>query len=166
MSDEAVTFLSRSPDQTFRLGEMLGRRAGAGDFLALTGELGGGKTLFTQGLALGLGVPEEEYVTSPTFTILNIHRGRVTLYHYDLFRISGPGETVELGLEEQLFGDGVTVVEWAERLGSDMTGERLEINFEFAGERERTITMRGLGKSGLRLLAEAKNIIGGFGGDT
>jgi tRNA threonylcarbamoyladenosine biosynthesis protein TsaE len=163
--EATATFVSKSPEETFRLGRGLGEKVRAGDFLALTGELGGGKTLFTQGLARGLGVPEDEYVTSPTFTLLNIHRARLTLYHYDLFRLAGPSDALELGIDEPVFGEGVTVVEWADRLGPEMAPERLELDFELLGELKRSIAMRGLGARGRALIVEAEEIVRSFGGN-
>ena len=105
------------PDEaaTERLGEALGRLAAPGDVIALHGELGSGKTTLVRGLARGLGVPPDEPVVSPTFTLINEYvGGRLPLFHLDLYRVSG-GEQEGLGLDEYLYGDGVAAVEWAER---------------------------------------------------
>jgi tRNA threonylcarbamoyladenosine biosynthesis protein TsaE len=109
------TFISDSPEATETLGETWGREARAGWVLALSGDLGAGKTQLVRGVARGLGVPAR--VHSPTFTLLNLYEGgRLGLYHLDLYRLGGPGAVFGAGLEEYLFTrDGVVVVEWAER---------------------------------------------------
>ncbi len=102
-----------SAEQTHELGKTLGQSAQAGQILTLNGDLGVGKTVFTQGFAEGLGI--EEYVNSPTFTILQVYEdGRLPLYHFDVYRIGDPSEMDEIGYEEYFFGEGVCLVEWAE----------------------------------------------------
>jgi tRNA threonylcarbamoyladenosine biosynthesis protein TsaE len=115
------------PDEaaTERLGERLGRLARPGDVLALSGELGSGKTTLVRGLARGLDVPPEVPVVSPSFTLINEYPGRLPLYHLDLYRVEA-GEQEWLGLEEYLYGPAVVAVEWAERL-AEPPAERLEI---------------------------------------
>ena len=110
--------ISRSPQETRRLGAVLGEVLGPGDVVALEGDLGAGKTVFAQGMGSGLGVPDA--VTSPTFTLIHEYRGRAPFYHVDLYRLSGEAETGEaeagvIGLEEYLGGDGVAAVEWSQR---------------------------------------------------
>ncbi len=102
-----------SSEETFELGNRLGSKANAGEIYTLTGDLGTGKTVFAQGFARGLGVTE--YVNSPTFTILQIYEdGRLPMYHFDVYRIEEPEEMEEIGYEDYFFGDGVSLVEWAE----------------------------------------------------
>ena len=102
-----------SSEETFRLGEELGGKAAAGEIYALSGDLGTGKTVFAQGFAKGLGI--NEYVNSPTFTILQVYEdGRLPLYHFDVYRIEEPEEMEEIGFEDYFYGDGVTLIEWAE----------------------------------------------------
>ncbi|MBQ7481119.1 MAG: tRNA (adenosine(37)-N6)-threonylcarbamoyltransferase complex ATPase subunit type 1 TsaE [Lachnospiraceae bacterium] len=102
-----------SSEETFELGNRLGSKAKPGEIYTLTGDLGTGKTVFAQGFARGLGVTE--YVNSPTFTILQIYEdGRLPLYHFDVYRIEEPEEMEEIGYEDYFFGDGVSLVEWAE----------------------------------------------------
>ena len=101
------------PDETRAVGRTIGENAQAGDVFLLTGPLGAGKTCLAQGIAQGLGV--EGYVRSPTFVLMTRHQGRLTLHHLDLYRIGGPADAWDLGLDEQLAGDGVCVVEWADR---------------------------------------------------
>lgn len=102
-----------SSEETFRLGEELGGKAAEGEIYALSGDLGTGKTVFAQGFAKGLGI--NEYVNSPTFTILQVYEdGRLPLYHFDVYRIEEPEEMEEIGFEDYFYGDGVTLIEWAE----------------------------------------------------
>jgi tRNA threonylcarbamoyladenosine biosynthesis protein TsaE len=106
---------SRSPEDTLRLGRELAQKAQPGDVIALAGDLGAGKTVFTKGFAEGLGI--EEPVNSPTFTILQIYEeGRIPLYHFDVYRIEDAEEMVEVGLDEYLEGNGVCLIEWAGRI--------------------------------------------------
>ena len=101
-----------SPEETFEFGKKLGKQAKAGTVICLDGELGVGKTVFTQGFAAGLGI--EEPVNSPTFTILQIYEeGRLPLYHFDVYRIEEPEEMDEIGYEDYFYGDGVCLIEWA-----------------------------------------------------
>ena len=134
-----LTLQTAGPEQTRRLGALIGRQARAGDVFLLSGPLGAGKTCLTQGIAAGLGV--EGYVRSPTFVLMTRHRGRLTLHHLDLYRIGGPEEAWDLGLDEQLFGDGVCVIEWAERAESVLPPEALWVELDYApGEERRRLT--------------------------
>lgn len=117
-----------------------------GDVVLLVGELGSGKTRFIQGLAEGLGVRER--VLSPTFTLLRHYRGRLPLDHMDAYRLEGPHDLFELGIEEYLGGDGVLVVEWGDRVREFFTGDRLEVEMRFTEDDERrVITFRPYGIS-------------------
>ena len=106
---------SFGPGDTYSLGQRLGREAKKGDIFCLNGDLGVGKTVFTQGFAAGLGITEP--VNSPTFTILQqYHEGRLPLYHFDVYRIGDVSEMDEVGYEDCFYGDGVTLIEWPERI--------------------------------------------------
>ena len=132
----------RSPgaDFTQDLGRTIGEHASAGDVFLLTGPLGAGKTCLTQGIALGLGV--EGYVRSPTFVLMTRHQGRLTLHHVDLYRMGSPAEAWDLGLEDQLFGEGVCVVEWADRAAEIFPEDCLWIDLEYGSDPEtREITL-------------------------
>ena len=107
-----MIYTTRSADETYALGSRIGKTAKAGQIYALFGDLGAGKTVFTQGFAAGLGVKGP--VTSPTFTILQVYEdGRLPLYHFDVYRIEEPEEMDEIGYEDCFFGDGVSLIEWA-----------------------------------------------------
>lgn len=109
--------------------------------MALRGGLGAGKTTFTKGLAKGLGVPDE--VTSPTFTIISEYEGRVPLYHMDAYRLSGCDEFLELGVEDLLYGDGVCVIEWSERVAAAMPDDAAIVEIEANEDGSRRISLSG-----------------------
>lgn len=139
-------FDSPGEECSLLLGLRIGELLQAGDILALWGELASGKTLFTQGVARGLRVAPEERVTSPTFTLINEYRGRLYLCHLDLYRISDPDELDTLPWQESLFGNGVAVIEWPDRLGRLLPAERWDIEFSISGERNRKMVIRGRGR--------------------
>lgn len=118
-----------SAAETAAVGKSLGALLAAGDFIALFGELGSGKTCFSGGIAAGLGVDPAIPVTSPTYTLMNIYYGRLELYHFDLYRIGESADIIELGFEDYFYGSGVSLVEWAERLSSEIPGEYLGVSF-------------------------------------
>jgi len=139
MSAVAETLISHGPEETQAIGARLGARLGPGAVVACVGELGAGKTCFLQGLARGLGVTGE--VTSPTFVLVNQYRGRVTVYHLDAYRTGSLTELVELGLEEMLHGDGVTVIEWADKLLPLLPGRTIRVHISGLGDEPRTIVI-------------------------
>lgn len=134
-----ITIISRSVDETVRLGERLGQVLTAGSFVSLSGELGSGKTHFVRGVASGLGVEAAVPVTSPTFTLLNEYPGRIPLYHFDLYRLGGANDAVELGFDEYFHGGGASLVEWAERLGEELPCERLDVSLSYLDESTRRL---------------------------
>ena len=111
------------------MGRNIGENASAGDVFLLTGPLGAGKTCLTQGIALGLEI--EGYVRSPTFVLMTRHHGRLTLHHVDLYRMGSPAEAWDLGLDEQLFGEGVCVIEWADRAAEIFPEDCLWIDLDY-----------------------------------
>ncbi len=143
---------SLSLDETQAIGQKIGEIVVAGTLITLYGDLGSGKTSFVQGLARGLGVPAEVYVTSPTYTLINDYPGRCRLYHVDLYRIAGIEEAEDIGLYEIMDGDGVTAIEWADRIEKDLPCDRVRLEFETTGEDSRVITMQATGAEETRLL--------------
>ena len=136
--------VTRSPEKTQDLGRLLGASAMPGDLLLLSGPLGSGKTCLVQGVAFGLGV--EEYARSPSFVIVNRYRGRLELYHVDLYRLEDPREIIDLGLDEYLGGTGVCAVEWAERAAALFPEEHMWIELAYGeAESERRINLKARG---------------------
>lgn len=123
-----MTVDSMSIEDTYRLAGRMAHIVRPGDVLTLQGDLGAGKTTFTQGLAKSLGVTQ--FVNSPTFTLIKEYIGRIPLYHMDLYRLSGEEEAWDLGLDEYFHGDGVCVVEWPDRLGTTLPEDAIEIVIE------------------------------------
>lgn len=120
---------TRSPEETFQVGKSLGEKAFPGQVLTLTGDLGVGKTVFTQGLAKGLGI--EEPVNSPTFTIVQVYEeGRLPFYHFDVYRIGDVEEMDEVGFEEYVMGEGVSLIEWANLIEEILPERRTNILIE------------------------------------
>ena len=120
---------TNSPEETLTLGEEFGKKAEKGLIIALTGDLGGGKTLFSKGFAKGLGITEP--VSSPTFTIVKVYEGgRLPFYHFDVYRISDPDEMDEIGFDEFIFGDGASLIEWADLIDEIIPEEAVRITIE------------------------------------
>ena len=140
-----LTLATHGPEETLEVGKCLGRLLVSGDLVALVGDLGAGKTCLVQGIARGLDVPESSYVRSPTFVILNVHQGRCELNHLDLYRIHGPAELEDLGYREIFYGEGVTVIEWADKIEGLLPEAHLRVSLDFRNEEERVITLEGIG---------------------
>ena len=135
------TVISHSADETRAAGERLGARLDAGAVVACIGELGAGKTCFLQGLARGLGV--ESPVTSPTFVLINEYRGRVPIHHLDAYRTESLWEVLDLGIEELMHGDGVTVIEWADKLIPILPAHTITVTIDGLGDEPRRIVIEG-----------------------
>jgi tRNA threonylcarbamoyladenosine biosynthesis protein TsaE len=147
-----LKWTSKAADETQQLAEQIGRLASGGMVIALVGELGSGKTVFVQGLARGLQVPERYRVTSPSFTIVNEYPGRCRLVHIDLYRIEKRVDLQDLGLPDLLHGEGVAAVEWAERLQQDLPGEHLIVELKIIDDETRQILIRASGSKSKLLL--------------
>lgn len=117
--------ITNSQEQTLKVGERIGELLSEGDIVCLSGDLGVGKTIFVKGIAKGLNI--EEYITSPTFTIVNQHDGKHTLYHFDVYRINDTDELYEIGFEEYIYSEGISVIEWAELIDSILPDQKLWI---------------------------------------
>jgi tRNA threonylcarbamoyladenosine biosynthesis protein TsaE len=145
------------PDQTMRLGRLLGEILPPGFFVALVGSLGAGKTVLTKGLARGLGVEDDREVTSPSFVLVNEYRGRLPVYHLDLYRLESYAEVEGIGWDEFVSGPGVTLVEWADKVMEELPAERIDIHLQWVGEEQRRLIFSGKGGKGRCLVEEFKH---------
>jgi len=147
---------TRSVGETQKLGEIIGTAVTGGTVLALTGDLGSGKTAFVQGLARGLEVPDDYYITSPSYTLINEYPGRVPLFHVDLYRISNPMDMEDLGLYEILHNSGIVAIEWADRIERKLLPVSITIRFEITDDDTRKICITAYDLKNATLL---KNIL-------
>jgi tRNA threonylcarbamoyladenosine biosynthesis protein TsaE len=143
--------VTRSAEQTRRVGELLGPQLKPGDVVALTGDLGAGKTCLVQGVAHGLGVAEP--VTSPTFNILLVHRGRIPLYHFDLYRLEEENDLDDIGFYETVEGDGASMIEWGERFASALPPDHLTVTIRLEGDDSRYLEIEPRGERSRALAA-------------
>ncbi len=139
-------YTSHSPEETIHFGTQLGKRLFPGAVIALSGDLGSGKTCLVQGIARGLNVPEGLYVTSPTYTLVNEYHGRLTLFHIDVYRLEGSSDLEDIGFDEILAADGVTVIEWAEKILDILPQERLSILLAILDDQSRSLEITGYGQ--------------------
>ncbi|BCA80407.1 tRNA (adenosine(37)-N6)-threonylcarbamoyltransferase complex ATPase subunit type 1 TsaE [Desulfuromonas sp. AOP6] len=133
---------TESPAQTAELGFLLGRLLDRPLVILLSGDLGAGKTCFTQGVARGLDVNEAEPVTSPTYTLMNQYGGRLPLYHFDLYRLNQLDDLVDIDFDDYLHGDGIVVVEWADRF-TELDIDGLRVHIEHKDNDVRSLVFRG-----------------------
>jgi tRNA threonylcarbamoyladenosine biosynthesis protein TsaE len=131
--------VTTSSEETFLLGERMGNDLKKGDVVALKGDLGAGKTIIAKGIARGMGIIDD--ITSPTFTLMETYDGRIPLYHFDLYRVENETELDLLYFEEYWEGDGVSVIEWADRAGSRLPDTTIHVNIEYINEFSRRIVI-------------------------
>jgi tRNA threonylcarbamoyladenosine biosynthesis protein TsaE len=145
MAAKHLQITTHSVTETRKLGQTLGAGIHQAVIIALSGELGSGKTAFVQGLAKGLDVPEKYYITSPTFTLINEYPGRKPLFHVDLYRIEHAPELAEIGLDEILLEDAVIAIEWADKLSGETISSHLELRLRIISENTRQIDIFAYG---------------------
>ncbi|MBC8590043.1 tRNA (adenosine(37)-N6)-threonylcarbamoyltransferase complex ATPase subunit type 1 TsaE [Lachnospiraceae bacterium NSJ-29] len=144
-----------SLQETEEFGIRLGKLLKSGDILCLNGDLGAGKTTMTKSIGIGLDV--EEYITSPTFALINQYRGRIPVYHFDVYRLENVDELYDLGFDEYFFGNGVCIIEWAEKINKMIPKEKIVINIQKGNnENERILHIDGYGKSYEDIIKELK----------
>lgn len=147
--------ITRGPNGTRRVGEMIGRFLKKGDVIALFGGLGTGKTCFVQGLAKGIGV--KEWIRSPSFIIINEYMGRIPLYHIDLYRVEGMEELIGLGFQEYIYQDeGASVIEWAQKFIEILPKVYLRVEFSWVGKTSRRIDLIPNGEHFQRMIEDLK----------
>ena len=149
-----IEIISHSPEETQKFGVEMGRLALPGDVFLLVGDLGVGKTCLTQGIAWGLGI--KEYAVSPSFVVIRELHGRLPLYHIDFYRLDHREEIAELGLDDYLYGNGVSVVEWADKELSLLPKEHLLIEIDYLSDTERSFKLKPSGKRYRNIAAELK----------
>ncbi|MFH0847349.1 MAG: tRNA (adenosine(37)-N6)-threonylcarbamoyltransferase complex ATPase subunit type 1 TsaE [Chloroflexota bacterium] len=155
-SDE-LCLTSQSLEETRQIGRRLGELARAGDLFILTGKLGAGKTTLTQGIALGLGIKEN--VLSPTFVLIRELAGRLTLYHIDLYRLDRLEEIQGLGLDDYLYGNGVSVIEWGEKGAGFLPEVHLLIELSYTAENERSLRLKAYGERYRKIIRQLKAVL-------
>lgn len=153
-----LEIISHTDAETRALGQKIGSLVSHGLIVTLTGDLGSGKTCLVQGLARGLNVSEEYIVTSPSYTLINEYPGRLPLYHVDLYRIDNPVDLDEIGLFDIVERDGVTAIEWADRMQPGDLVEYVSIVFEILDDSLRKITLTAFGQPAVDLLKKLENI--------
>lgn len=148
-----VRIVLKGLKETEEFGEKLGSILKPGDIISLTGDLGAGKTTLTKSIGKGLGV--EDYITSPTFTLINEYKGRLNLYHFDVYRLEGPIDLYDLGFEEYIYSNGVSIIEWGDKIKEILPEERINIQIEKSVELdERIIYLYGEGERFKQLIKE------------
>jgi len=136
-----VHTITKSENETFSLAKKFSKKLRNGDVIALIGELGAGKSVFTRGLLYGCGITDK-YIASPTFTLINIYHGKKTVYHFDVYRLSDPQELYDLGYEEYFFGDGITIIEWADKIEDYLPKEHTKVEMKVISETGRYISIK------------------------
>jgi tRNA threonylcarbamoyladenosine biosynthesis protein TsaE len=149
---KSLEIVSNSAEQTRKIGLKLGKLAASGDVIFLVGPLGAGKTCLTQGIARGLGI--NEYTASPSFVLVREHRGKLPLYHIDLYRLDRIEEVAQLGLDDYLYGNGVCVVEWADKGLSVLPEEHLLIEMQIVSPMKRKLSFMPRGTRYLEMLSK------------
>jgi tRNA threonylcarbamoyladenosine biosynthesis protein TsaE len=153
LNTKSLEYVVDSDDETIRLGQKLGALLADGDVIALVGELGSGKTWFTKGLALGLGVNPQTVITSPSFAFVNEYQGRYTFFHMDIYRLESLAEFISAGLEEYLYdSESVVAMEWADRWPEILPGQSIKVELIIIDENLRKITVSGHHPRSLRIL--------------
>ena len=145
MREKKITFKSVSVGETITFGERLGRLLAPGDVIALVGELGAGKTTMVKGIVQGLGVTDRRAVKSPTFALVHRYEGRIPVYHFDAYRLENAQEMLDIGSDEMIYGDGVSIIEWADNVPECLPEEYLKVTLTAVSENERTIEVCGYG---------------------
>ena len=130
--------LSSSIRETINFGKELAKKLQVGDVICLTGDLGAGKTHFVKGVASYFDIKEED-VNSPTFTLINEYQGRIPIYHFDCYRLESEQEALEIGTEEYFYGDGISIVEWPQKIGNLIPKDAVWVTIKHIGETEREI---------------------------
>ena len=156
MANNNVKLTSHCREKTHNLGQKIGTLIKAPVIIALTGDLGSGKTTFVQGLARGLEVSENYYITSPTFTLVNEYPGRFRLFHVDLYRLDNDFDPDDIGLYDILASDAVVAIEWAEKLCENLLSNHLALSFDIIDDQTRKVSLSAYGHDAVVLIKALK----------
>jgi tRNA threonylcarbamoyladenosine biosynthesis protein TsaE len=158
LKEECAIYHTSSAGETVDLGRQLGGFLKKGDVISLAGELGSGKTWFTKGVGLGLGIARNMIITSPSFSLVNEYEGRYTLFHLDAYRLESLADFLAAGLDEYFYQDGVVVMEWADLWPEILPEHRLKVEFVITDECSRKITMSGYDPRAVEILKKMKKV--------
>ena len=136
--------MTKSVEETMLAGEKLAKKLKPGDVVALYGNLGSGKTTFTKGIGKGLGVKKPAHINSPTFVLIKEYEGKMSLYHLDLYRLGDLKEIENLAIEEYIYGNGITVIEWAEKIKCILPEKHISVKFKVKGDNKREVIIEDL----------------------
>jgi tRNA threonylcarbamoyladenosine biosynthesis protein TsaE len=150
-----VEMISPTPQKTERIGSVLGKMLEGGEIIALSGELGSGKTTLVRGIAQGMGFNRDE-IASPSFTLINEYEGPLPLFHIDLYRLDGETDLYEIGYEEYIGGNGAVVIEWADKVPQAVPKECLWITLKYLDDKRREIVMWAKGEKYDKLIEELR----------
>lgn len=157
----SIKIISCSNNETFNLGKVLGSLLSGGDMVALVGDLGSGKTWFTKGIAVGLGVDPGVVITSPSFALVNEYEGRLIFYHMDLYRLDDVSDIVMSGLYEYLYEEAVVIMEWADRWPEILPEYRVKVEMSIINEFQRDITLSGIHPRSIEIVENIKQEVNG-----
>lgn len=154
-----ISLISRSEADTIRFGKILGSLLKKGDIVAITGPLGSGKTYLVKGIALGLGIKDSRVVTSPTFTLINEYCEGIPIYHFDAYRLKNADEMYDLGCDEIFWGDGVTIIEWADKIKECLPDYIIKVDILIDGDFNRCIKIYASGKEMDVIVNQLKDLL-------
>lgn len=156
VEEKEFIFKSMGVEQTIRLGNLLGALLAPGDVIALIGELGAGKTTLVKGIAQGLGVADKRAVKSPTFSLIHRYEGRIPIYHFDVYRLKDTQEMFDIGSDEVLYGTGVAIIEWADKVLPCLPPNYMQTTLTIVSNHERSIKITHLGDRYDKLIRDIK----------
>ncbi|MFP4661578.1 MAG: tRNA (adenosine(37)-N6)-threonylcarbamoyltransferase complex ATPase subunit type 1 TsaE [Halanaerobiales bacterium] len=155
--DEILYITTNSENETYKIGQYIGSTVEPGQIILLSGRLGAGKTIMTQGICDGLGV--EEDVTSPTYNLINEYEGDLTVYHIDLYRLENEEDLYDLGIEDYLESDGITIIEWPDLVYDLLPPDFIYIKIEVEAKEHREISFEGEGEKGMNLIERLEDYV-------
>ena len=156
VTDDSVRIETGEVEQTIELGNLIGSLLKAGDVVALMGQLGAGKTYLTKGIAEGQGVKDRKEVTSPSYVLIKQYMGRIPIYHFDAYRVKSPGEMYDIDCVGFFWGEGISIIEWADKVMECLPDDFIKITIETVGETSRDIHISYQGEKYRNFMEEFK----------